>query len=456
MSQLIKKFSANNHLIFVGLSALIFYFFIALIVSYFPFDGFSYDLIFLPILFLYLLYFLSFQFFKTFPLKEAQFKIIFLFSVLFVIFLIFAVPVASTDFYHYFFEDAALVYHQKNPYLVTPNDLPFEPLTWLSAWHFLPAQHGPWRIFVTVPAVFFGAGNFVLTLLFYRITFGFFVLASIALFHKILELLEVKEKMLAFLLFSWNPLIFYGTFFNGGTDILMVFWLLLSLYFLLRKKYYFSTTFLVISFLTKYITLIFLPFFLVYLLSQSPGLKGKILTFLKHLFLISALVVGSFLPFWAGTGIFTGLFFANRFSDVTSFSGLVSLLFFFFNRGSDFYFFRSLFIYLFQAVFLIIYGYLLFRFFRLKSLQVKDLIYYNFLTLIWFLVLAYQWFYPKYLIWLLPLIFLTKKEFYPLGVFLTGFVVLAAWQVDLISFYFVVPVAIFGAFYGVKRIVTTP
>jgi hypothetical protein len=91
------------------------------------------------------------------------------------------------------------------------------------------------------------------------------------------------------------------------------------------------------------------------------------------------------------------------------------------------------------------------NFWRQRQPQIENLLYASMLVIISFLFVGKFWFYPKYLIWLLPLLFLLDRRFYRLAIFLTGLVVLVPihFYTNLLVVLFIPPVLVFSFYYFV-------
>lgn len=444
---MIKLFSINinKNLFFWGLSFLPFYFLLAFGINFRDSAG-SYFLLVFGLFFLYLIYFIFYQFAKKIQWQKNDIGLVFLFALIFTAILILAVPKQSTDFYHYFFEDVVWFHYHQNPYFISPFMLLAEPSGQIAYWQFLPSQHGPVRIFMTLPAMWLSGGNLVLGLFLYKMLFGFYFLLSCFLFYQIILALKIEKPLLVLALFAFNPLVIYETQLNGGTDILLAFWLLLAIYLLIEKKFIFSLTALTLSILVKYVTLILLPFFLIFFLKQERQFKIKALKLFGYLILIFAIIFISFLPFWRGLSTLNGIFWVTKYFETNSFPGLIALLFSFIYPHLTFSFYQLAFILIFLGVYLFILN----QWFWSKKNQPAGLVNYSFLVLAIFLLIDKFWFYPKYLIWLLPLIFLAKEKYHSVAVFLTGLMILSPLDPDLIILLALPPVFIFSFFYFIK------
>ncbi|MDX9893620.1 MAG: hypothetical protein RB292_04405 [Patescibacteria group bacterium] len=445
----LNNFSATDRgLLLAGLGSWFFYLVIALIIDYFSYQSNWY---YLAVGFLFAVYFIYFLIWANWnngvTVSPKSFWLVFLLGALLLFTLVLAIPVSLSDFYHYFFEDVALIVHGLNPYFSSPIGIPAEPASWLSGWRFLPAQHGPARIFLTMPLALLSGGSVVTALFLYRLFFGLVVLASALLIYKILENLKSKNSLMAVLLFLWNPLIIYETMLNGGTDILMVFWFLLAIYLVLIRRDYLAILSLTVSIMVKYITILVLPFFIIFLVFRTPGLKSRIIKFfsLSGATILAAILF--FWPFWEGIYTLSPVFWVGRQFEANSFPGFVSLIFFLFNYDLDITIFKNLF----TIAFAVIFGILLVNFCRQRQQQIENLFYVSMLVIISFLFIGKFWFYPKYLIWLLPLLFLLDRRFYRLAVFLTGLVVLVPihFYTNLLVVLFIPPVLVFSFYYFV-------
>lgn len=433
------KFFKNKYIFFSGIISLIFYSVISFILNSYDYLDARYVLVFLPLLSLFVVYFSSYIFLQN---KEIDKKDVIFFSVIFLVVLIFTVPVTYTDFYHYFFEDLTLLKYGQNPYLVSPQSLPQEPLSFLSGWNFLPAQHGPLRVIMMAPVAWLGGFNITAGLFFYKIFFSIFFLASAFIFYKILPFVEERKKNLALFLFLWNPLLLFSTLVRGGTDILMVFWLLLALLFVVKDKFYLATLFLALSASLKFVTAIFLPFFLIYYLR-----KNKPYNLLSHLLLFGLIMVILFIPFWAGIETLNGLIWVSSFFDINSFPGFIGLLANFINGSFEISFIKVFS----QLGFIVGYAFLLCRFYLEKNKRPINLILYMAMSLLIFLLLYKVWFFVKYFIWLLPLLFLGDAKSKELAVLFTGSVALGAFSSVLLIFLFIPGILAFSFYHYLKK-----
>lgn len=395
---------------------------------------------------LYFNYFFLWRYFNDRELSEKSLRKVLIFSVLFTLTLVFLVPKSGGDFYHYIFEDAVLVSYQQNPYLVAPVDLPQEPLSWLSNWRNLPSQHGPFKFFLTQPAYYISQGLVVPAVFLYKLLYAFFFIASIFLVYKILKYLSRPWTNFALMLFAWNPLIVLAPHISGGNDILLLFWMLLAVYMAVTNRFHLATIFLTLSILVKYVTIIFLPIFLVYYLFQETSFISKLTSLGRHLLIFSATSLLLFLPFWQGPEIFAGTLWVGKYFSANSVPGFLymSLV------SSGIYFSESLFKSIFEGLFVVILGFLSLRLLTSKTIFADKFLIYLVLVMSLFLLIGKFWIFYKYFVWLIPLVYLLEKKYFSWGVFLTGLVVLGEIYLGYIVILLIPPVIIFAFYYILK------
>src|SRR3989339_1835480 len=135
------------------------YFFIALVVNRFDYGSDGYSLVSAGLAFVFLVYAILAFLIVDGRLVAPPVTVVMVVSAVSLLILAFAVPPAQTDFYHYFFEDVAWLYHGQNPYLVTPADMSGLAVSQLAGWQELASQHGPVRLYSTLPAALVGMAS---------------------------------------------------------------------------------------------------------------------------------------------------------------------------------------------------------------------------------------------------------------------------------------------------------
>lgn len=171
--------------------------------------------------------------------------------------LFFSYPaILSYDIFNYITTSKVLFFYHENPYIIMPTEFIGDPF--LSFTHAANkiALYGPAWIILTGMSYFLGFGNFIINLFMLKFLIGVFYLFTVFLIWKI------SKNIISVILFSFNPLIVVETLVSGHNDIVMIFLALLSFFLLTKRKLGLAISFLTLSVLIKYTTLLLIPVFL--------------------------------------------------------------------------------------------------------------------------------------------------------------------------------------------------
>lgn len=196
---------------------------------------------------------------------------------------IFSYPAALTfDIFNYMTTAKVAYLYHENPYIIYPLEFTGEPnLLFTRAANKL-ALYGPFWILLTAVPYFMGFGNFLLTLVSFKVFIALFYLATVYLISKM--------NKNAVIIFALNPLVVIETLVSSHNDIVMVFFALLAFY-LLKSSKLSSIMAFTGSVLIKFSTLFMLP---VYVLSLFDKVKGNKLYFYSA---ISMFIIFCLSPF---------------------------------------------------------------------------------------------------------------------------------------------------------------
>ncbi len=97
-------------------------------------------------------------------------------------------------------------------------------------------------------------------------------MGSAAILYKIVEIVHPHKAVLLTFAFMWNPFLLFEAVNNGHNDAIVLFLNLLAIYLLIRGKYLWVLPVVVSSVLIKYVTILFLPFFVFYIFRQEKNL----------------------------------------------------------------------------------------------------------------------------------------------------------------------------------------
>jgi alpha-1,6-mannosyltransferase len=201
------------------------------------------------------------------------FLMVLVFSLVFGLTLVSTPPDQSDDIYRYIW-DGKLQYFGINPYSYAPDDPALNP------YHsdILPSLMNFPEIKTIYPPVAQLVFRLSYTLFGESLTgmkflFLLAALGSICFFYRILKEREGEVRWLLF--FAWNPMFIMETAVNGHLDILMVFFLLMSLWLFYKNRLAFSGIALACAILSKLIPVILLPVFFFFFLSAKNAKNAK-------------------------------------------------------------------------------------------------------------------------------------------------------------------------------------
>lgn len=269
-----------------------------------------------------LIIFLAYYFAARTFLASPRLKIIAFFAGVFSLILLLAPIFASADVYLYVFYPKIWLHYDANPYVVPlanyTSDILYQSGFVIKAWLPYVLAYGPVWLAVSSLFTFWSWNSIALAVFSFKLMALVFFFASTWLVYQILKKISPERKVLGTALFLWSPLILFETVNNGHNDILMVFFCLLAIYFLSREKYFWVLPALALSAMVKYLTLIFAPFFLLYLWRRWGKENKRKFTYSILASLLLAVLF--FWPFWQGLKIFSSM--AMLASSIYNFKGI--------------------------------------------------------------------------------------------------------------------------------------
>jgi len=396
------------------------FYFVKPLRNYFGDDGIilnNFNLFLLVVTFLLISLLLYILCYKEIIKNNIKLKTIILYFLLFNLTLLFVWPIGSTDIFSYICQGRVLSEHHLNPYITAyhtlNNDYFYSTINNTEVAH--PSIYGPLFVIITSLLTFIGGNNFILTLFLFKF---FFVAINLLCCYLIYKIFKNRK---AVYLYAFNPLILYEFSINGHNDILIIFFVLLSLYILLKKEnniktYSLSLFFLILSVLIKFISIIFIPIFLLILLFRIKSVKKKI-CFILLSFLMGAITISAlYLPFWESPQTLSGLIWQTNRYSLIFISPLISMSSMLLHalRVANYH---SLGIVLSKIFFVLFYLFLIVKIFiKRNKIKIEDLIKYFCVSLFVFYLSFFTWFMPWYLAFLITLIILwhaiSKNEKY--------------------------------------------
>jgi hypothetical protein len=173
--------------------------------------------------------------------------------------LLFAYPaMLSFDIFNYLATAKVAFFYHENPYIVMPIAFIHDPLLLFMHAANKTALYAPFWILLTGIPFVIGFGNFLLTLLAFKMLVTFFYLLTVILLWKI------TKDVFKTAVFALNPLIVIETLVSGHNDIVMMFLALISITYLYKHKRVKSPLFFLLSVGIKYATAILIPLYVVH------------------------------------------------------------------------------------------------------------------------------------------------------------------------------------------------
>ena len=319
-----------------------------------------------------------------------------------IIFLI-AVPYATSDIFYYLGTGWLESKYDQNPYYVAVSDFrehnTDEVLRNTGYWENTTCVYGPGWSFISKTLAGMSMGNVTIGIYVYKIVAVLIHLAICILIYKITN----SRKYV--LIYGLNPTLLFHMITNVHNDEYLVLFVLLAIYFLLKKKNIFmSIAMLALSTSIKYLTIILLPFFLLYYF-QDKKILQKILYSIGYSIIFIAIIFLTYLLYIEDFSVFTAMLVqGERYSQ-----SIWSLLLVLNNLkicNIDISFLRSVII----VIFIFIYINLCIKYLFLRKINFQEIMKDYSLMVILFIFGVLTNFQIWYLIWLIPGLLFIKRN----------------------------------------------
>lgn len=179
------------------------------------------------------------------------------FGVLFRLTMLFAEPSLSSDLYRYVW-DARVAAHDINPYEYPPEAPALASLRDAEVYSKIEYKSIPTIYPPVLQMAFHGIYKLHPSPRAFKAAFVLFELLTVMLLFLIFKRLGLR--MPALLLYVWNPLMVVEIAGSGHVDSLGIFLLILALWLVLRQRWWVSAGTLALAFLTKFLSVLFVPF----------------------------------------------------------------------------------------------------------------------------------------------------------------------------------------------------
>jgi alpha-1,6-mannosyltransferase len=226
----------------------------------------------------------------------------------------------SDDVFSYTLYGRISAVHHANPLVATPADFPDDPFLSLVFWRDVRSVYGPvWLLVssgIALLAQALGGGLVVYVALFKLLGLAAH-LGNALLIWAILGRLapgRPDRQLFGTLLYAWNPLCLLEFCASAHNDALMLLLLLLGVYLLVRGWETAALVALGLSIATKYVPLVLLPFYLVYVgyrMRRAGADWARVAAALGgRLAVVLAVMALTAIPYWAGPRTLGSLLFS--------------------------------------------------------------------------------------------------------------------------------------------------
>jgi hypothetical protein len=366
---------------------------------------------------LFILYLFFYWFVITSCIYKKRIKQIIIFSGVFIAILLISGPFMSADLYSYIFRAEMANTLQINPYQVTPAEAGYGKVT---PWNSLTMPYGPIFSILIMGLQKIAGSSMEVNLFIFRLFNSIIFFVCGYLIFKILIKTKPEFAYKGAALFLWNPFILIEIVNNGHNDILMLLFILLSIYFIVHQKYGLSALMIIGGFLSKYVIIILLPIPLIMLLMNNKfSLRKRIKKLALAVVIIVCVLVIFYLPF--GTfgktlsNVETSFFESQKLTlPRMAILGITQGVAKVFNYNPE-----PLAKILYATAFVMIYAWLLLYFKMYKNDNFIKQYFWIIFALLALLTFNTDgiWYY----IWIMPLVLLVRnKRYYPLIIFFTG------------------------------------
>ena len=206
---------------------------------------------------------------ELFKDKIKMFAFIAIISAIFMV----AIPFTTSDIFYYMGTGWMDAKYDKNPYYVSVKEVREEIsndelLDRTGVWEGQTVVYGPLWAYICKTLSRLSFGNATWGLYVYKIAALLVHLGISVLIYKI------TNKKLFALMYGLNPFILFEGLTNVHNDLYLIFFIVLAMYFLVKKKNIFlSVVALALATAIKYVSILFLPFILIYYFREKKPVK---------------------------------------------------------------------------------------------------------------------------------------------------------------------------------------
>ena len=213
-------------------------------------------------------------------------------------------PIDAADIFDYIMRGRITSQHAGNPFYETPQVYSQDPFYVYTGWKKFTTAYGPLWELLSAAASWLAGDGILANVLVFKIMNLVFYLGSIKIIASILDKFAPERMLQGLCLFALNPLVIYETTGNGHNDILVAFFILVSLLMLLKERFSLSALCLTAGALVKFTPLMLLPVAFVAGIHIQPSRRQRWRFILSTATSCAALIALLSGPFWRGSDPF--------------------------------------------------------------------------------------------------------------------------------------------------------
>lgn len=311
-------------------------------------------------------------------------------------------PAGAQDIYHNVFDARILWMYGDNPNAVPPSAFLNDPLfPAVVAWNEFASVYGPIWYTVSGLPVAAGGDDLRANVIGHKMLTAAFLLGTALLAALTAERIRRGTGVAAAIAVAWNPLMLFETAGNAHNDIVMVFFAIAAFYALVARQWLWIFPLLALSVATKYGLILLGPLMLVWLLRREDVPKGQVLLSLA---LGAAVGVAVYLPFFQGADTLEVIRRQSGY-NTSSPSALLDTLLIYewgFNSLESSRLMKQIVVPLFLAIYA-------WQVWRVRG-TVAGLVERSVAVLFLLMLIATWWFWPWYVIWIVPVAALLPRR----------------------------------------------
>lgn len=316
--------------------------------------------------------------------------------------LMFIWPITSTDIFDYIFRGWMAANYDANPYTVLPNAYKNDPLFKYIGWPNAPSAYGPlWELMSARMSAIGGMSVWTNVLLHKVLALVTFLACGLVIVRIVREWKPDLEPLAA-VIWLWSPLGLWEIVAIGHNDGFLILSMLLAIWATNHNRHRWAVAALVIGALFKFLPIILIPLVAVHGLRFYPTWRARIRFVIEIAAISVVLIVLAYLPYWEGMNTLTNIFVREKFLNAAPLAILTYSLSQWWNIDTV----RPIISSIGSALLGVGILWQMWQMWRYG----RDMRTACFGLLVWYLIIASQWFQPWYILWLLALLALRPER----------------------------------------------